>query len=67
MASEHLPIGDRSRVVFSPRHFADASEQEKPEAFLLERIECGTPLVGSNPRSADTRAAREARRKSRQI
>ena len=42
----HLPIGDRQRFVFSPRHFADAIEQEKPEVFPLERTECGTPLPG---------------------
>jgi hypothetical protein len=67
MASEHLPIGDRSRVVFSPRHFADAIEQEKSEVFLLERIEGGTPLPGGCPRDADTRAVYEAWRKSRGI
>jgi regulator of RNase E activity RraA len=46
---------------------ADAAEQEKMEAFLLERVQSGAPLRGTYPPNADTRAAFEAWRKQRSV
>lgn len=63
-------VGDVEGVVVIPRHLADevaadAAEQEKLEAFILERIEGGAKLPGTYPPNAETRAAYEAWRKQR--
>lgn len=63
-------VGDDEGVVAIPHHLADevardAAEQEKMEAFILERIEGGAKLAGTYPPNADTRAAYEAWRKDR--
>jgi regulator of RNase E activity RraA len=65
-------VGDEEGVVVIPAHLADevaadAAEQEKMEAFLLERVQNGAPLRGTYPPNADTRAAYEAWRKQRSI
>jgi len=62
-------VGDDEGVVVIPRHLADevardATEQEKMEAFILERIEGGARLAGTYPPNAETRAAYEAWRKT---
>jgi Demethylmenaquinone methyltransferase len=49
-----IMVGDRDGVVCIPRHLAEevaqgAMEQEKIEAFILERIESGLPLRGTYP------------------
>lgn len=61
-------VGDDEGVVVIPHHLADevardAVEQEKMEAFLLERIEAGARLAGTYPPNAETRAAYEAWRR----
>ena len=61
-------VGDEEGVVVIPRHVADevardAVEQEKLEAFVLQRIAGGAKLPGTYPPSAETRAAYEAWRK----
>jgi regulator of RNase E activity RraA len=63
-------VGDEEGVVVIPAHLADevaadAAEQEKMEAFLLERVQNGAPLRGTYPPNAETRAAYEAWRKQR--
>jgi regulator of RNase E activity RraA len=63
-------VGDAEGVVVIPQHLADevaadAVEQEKLEAFILERIEGGAPLPGTYPPNAETRAAYEQWRKTR--
>jgi regulator of RNase E activity RraA len=63
-------VGDDEGVVVIPRHLADevasdAIEQEKLEAFVLERIAGGAKLPGTYPPNAETRAAYEAWRKQR--
>ena len=63
-------VGDDEGVAVIPRHLADevardAAEQEKMEAFILERIEGGARLAGTYPPNAETRAAYEAWRKAR--
>jgi regulator of RNase E activity RraA len=65
-------VGDEEGVVVIPAHLADevaadAAEQEKMEAFLLERVQSGAPLRGTYPPNADTRAAFEAWRKQRSV
>lgn len=67
-----IMVGDDEGVVVIPRHLADevardAAEQEKMEAFILERIEQGAALPGTYPPNALTRAAFEAWRKERGI
>ena len=57
-------VGDAEGVVVIPRHLADevaaeAAEQERMEAFILERIEGGAKLPGTCPPNAETRAAYE--------
>jgi regulator of RNase E activity RraA len=57
--------GDGEGVVCVPRHVvdtvaADGVEQERLEAFLLEKIKCGAPLFGTYPPSAETLAEYEA-------
>lgn len=65
-------VGDDEGVVVIPAHLADevaeqAVEQEKMEAFILERIEGGAPLRGTYPPDAQTKAAFEEWRKKRGI
>lgn len=67
-----IMVGDDEGVAVIPRHLADevaldAAEQEKMEAFILERIEQGAALPGTYPPNAQTRAAFEAWRKERGI
>jgi regulator of RNase E activity RraA len=67
-----IMVGDDEGVAVIPRHLADevardAAEQEKMEAFILERIEQGAALPGTYPPNAQTRAAFEAWRKARGI
>jgi regulator of RNase E activity RraA len=56
-----IMVGDDEGVVVVPSHLAeevarDATEQEKMEAFILEKIEGGAKLAGTYPPNADTRA-----------
>ncbi|HVE49572.1 MAG TPA: ribonuclease activity regulator RraA [Casimicrobiaceae bacterium] len=65
-------VGDTEGVVVIPRQLADevaadAVEQEKMEAFILERIQGGAALPGTYPPSAATKAAYEAWRKERNV
>jgi regulator of RNase E activity RraA len=67
-----IMVGDDEGVAVIPRHLADevardAAEQEKLEAFILERIEQGAALPGTYPPNAQTRAAFEAWRKERGV
>jgi regulator of RNase E activity RraA len=67
-----IMVGDDEGVAVIPRHLADevardAFEQEKMEAFILERIENGAALPGTYPPSAQTREAFAAWRKHRGI
>jgi regulator of RNase E activity RraA len=61
-------VGDGDGVVCLPRHLAeavaaDAVEQDRLEAYLLERVKDGAPLPGTYPPSEATRAAYEASRR----
>lgn len=65
-------VGDDEGVAVIPRHLADevardAFEQEKMEAFILERVEGGAKLAGTYPPNADTKAAFETWRKQKGI
>jgi regulator of RNase E activity RraA len=65
-------VGDDEGVVVIPAHLAaeaalQAIEQEKMEAFILERVQGGAKLAGTYPPNAETRAAFEAWRKERGI
>lgn len=67
-----IVVGDDEGVVVIPQHLADevardAAEQEKMEAFILERVANGAALPGTYPPNAQTRAAFEAWRKERGI
>jgi regulator of RNase E activity RraA len=67
-----IMVGDEEGVAVIPRHLADevardAAEQEKMEAFILERIEGGAMLRGTYPPDAETRAAFGEWRKTRGI
>ncbi|MES2183654.1 MAG: ribonuclease activity regulator RraA [Pseudomonadota bacterium] len=58
-------VGDDEGVVVIPHHLAeevsrDAAEQEKMEAFILQRVEAGARLAGTYPPNAETRAAYDA-------
>jgi regulator of RNase E activity RraA len=55
-------VGDEEGVVVIPKHLADevaeqASEQEKMEAFILERVQGGAKLAGTYPPNDETKAA----------
>ena len=55
-------VGDEEGVVVIPRHLADevaeqAVEQEKMEAFILERVQNGAKLAGTYPPNEETKAA----------
>jgi regulator of RNase E activity RraA len=61
-------VGDGDGVVCIPRQVADAvaadaAEQDRLEAFVLERIKGGAPLPGTYPPNAATKAAYEASRR----
>src|SRR5215470_13062093 len=63
-------VGDDEGVVVIPAHLADevaeqAVEQEKMEAFILEKVQGGAKLAGTYPPNAETRAAYEEWRKKR--
>jgi regulator of RNase E activity RraA len=63
-------VGDDEGVAVIPRHLADevardAAEQEKMEAFILERIENGAKLPGTYPPNEQTRADYEVWRKQK--
>jgi regulator of RNase E activity RraA len=65
-------VGDDEGVVVIPAHLADevaaqAIEQEKMEAFILERVRAGAKLAGTYPPNAETKAAFEAWRKEKGI
>ena len=65
-------VGDEEGVVVIPRHLADevavdAVEQEKLEAFVLERIEGGAKLPGTYPPNEETKAAYAVWRKEKGI
>ena len=65
-------VGDEEAVVVIPRHLADedaeqAAEQEKMDAFILERVRGGAKLAGTYPPNAETKAAFEAWRKEKGI
>lgn len=60
-------VGDADGVVVIPRHLAaevaqDAAEQERLEAFIIERVRAGAPLPGTYPPSAQLRAEYEEQR-----
>jgi regulator of RNase E activity RraA len=66
-----LLVGDGDGVVCIPRHVADtvaadAFEQDRLEAFLLDRVKGGALLPGTYPPSEATRAAYEASRRASQ-
>jgi regulator of RNase E activity RraA len=65
-------VGDEEGVAVIPKHLADevardAAEQEKMEAFILERIENGAALPGTYPPNAETKAKYEEWRKKKGI
>jgi regulator of RNase E activity RraA len=65
-------VGDDEGVVVIPAHLADevaeqAVEQEKMEAFILERVQGGAKLAGTYPPNAETKAAFEVWRKEKKI
>jgi len=65
-------VGDNEGVVVIPAHVADevaakAIEQEKMEAFILERVQGGAKLAGTYPPNAETKAAFEVWRKEKGI
>lgn len=54
-----IVLGDEESVVVIPRHLAvevarDAAEQERLEAFILEKIQQGAPLPGTYPPGPQT-------------
>jgi regulator of RNase E activity RraA len=67
-----IVVGDDEGVAIVPRHLADevardAAEQEKMEAFILERVQGGAMLRGTYPPNDETRAAFGEWRKQRGI
>ena len=63
-------VGDGEGAICVPRALADAVataglEQERLEAFLLEKVKAGAPLPGVYPPNAATLAEYEARRRPR--
>ena len=67
-----IVVGDDEGVAIIPQHLAaevaaDATEQEKMEGFILERVQNGAKLAGTYPPNAETRAAFADWRKARGI
>jgi regulator of RNase E activity RraA len=65
-------VGDDEGVVVIPQHLADevaeqAEEQEKMEAFILERVQGGAKLAGTYPPNEETKAAYAEWRKAKGI
>jgi regulator of RNase E activity RraA len=65
-------VGDEEGVVVIPQHLADevaeaCEEQEKMEAFILERVQNGAKLAGTYPPNDDTKAAFAEYRKAKGI
>lgn len=65
-------VGDDEGVAVIPKHLADevardAAEQEKMEAFILQRVQQGARLPGTYPPNAETRAAFEAWRRAKGV
>ena len=65
-------VGDDEGVVVIPQHVADevaeaCEEQEKMEAFILERVQGGAKLAGTYPPNEDTKAAFAEWRKKKGI
>jgi len=65
-------VGDEEGVVVIPQHLADevaeaCEEQEKMEAFILERVQGGAKLAGTYPPNDDTKAAFAEWRKAKGI
>ena len=63
-------VGDGEGAICVPRAFAEAVataglDQERLEAFLLEKVKAGAPLPGVYPPNAATLAEYEARRRPR--
>ncbi len=65
-------VGDDEGVVVIPQHLADevaeqSVEQEKMEAFILERVQGGAKLAGTYPPNDETKAAFATWRKEKGI
>ena len=65
-------VGDDEGVVVIPQHLADevaeqCEEQEKMEAFILERVQGGAKLAGTYPPNDETKAAFAEWRKAKGI
>jgi regulator of RNase E activity RraA len=65
-------VGDDEGVVVIPQHLADevaeaCEEQEKMEAFILERVQNGAKLAGTYPPNEETKAAFAEWRKAKGI
>jgi regulator of RNase E activity RraA len=65
-------VGDDEGVVVIPQHLADevaeaCEEQEKMEAFILERVQDGAKLAGTYPPNEETKAAFAEWRKAKGI
>jgi regulator of RNase E activity RraA len=65
-------VGDDEGVVVIPQHVADevaeqCEEQEKMEAFILERVQGGAKLAGTYPPNDETKAAFAEWRKKKGI
>ena len=65
-------VGDDEGVVVIPQHLVDevaeaCEEQEKMEAFILERVQGGAKLAGTYPPNDDTKAAFAEWRKAKGI
>ena len=66
-ASAHDPLRRDPSTPRSQQEARDATEQEKMEAFILQKVEGGAKLAGTYPPNAETKAAFEVWRKERGI
>jgi len=69
---DDVVVGDDEGVVVIPQHLADevaeqGEEQEKMEAFILERVQGGAKLAGTYPPNDETKAAFAQWRKQKGI